>query len=134
MTARKNYSEITQGEFDKALPFVEIVTNQAPPLSAWNTIRKVFHEHPLYKPTMFQRVWKRISSSARPRAEVKDDPFIWDVAEALMWRDEEVSFAAIPSPIREQPDAARYYADAEYIVKFAHDAAMARLEKKLSYP
>lgn len=48
----------------------------------------------------------------------RNDPFVWDLAEALLWRDEEVSMAAIPRPIREQPEADKYYDDALYIIKY----------------
>jgi len=51
-------------------------------------------------------------------AETRDDEFIWSLAEALLWRDEEVSMGAIPSPIKEQPTANRYYDDAKYLVQF----------------
>jgi hypothetical protein len=52
------------------------------------------------------------------KKEVRDDPFVWALAEALLWRDEEVSAAAIPAPIREQPEAKRYYDDALYLIRY----------------
>jgi hypothetical protein len=50
------------------------------------------------------------------------EEFLWALAEALMWRDESVSMAAIPLPIKEQPkeERQRYYADAKYIAKFVY--------------
>jgi hypothetical protein len=44
--------------------------------------------------------------------------FLWVLAEALLWRDDCPSLGAIPSPIKEQPDAKRYYADAKYILNY----------------
>lgn len=54
------------------------------------------------------------------KADVSDtrtDEFIWALAEALLWRDEEVSIGALPSPIKEQPHASRYYDDAKYLIR-----------------
>ena len=46
----------------------------------------------------------------------EDEDFVWALAEALLWRDEGVSCGAIPAPIRQQPDAKKYYDDAEYLI------------------
>lgn len=51
-------------------------------------------------------------------APERNDEFVWVLAEALLWRDEEVSIGAIPSPIKQQPDANRYYDDALYLIQY----------------
>jgi hypothetical protein len=66
----------------------------------------------LYK--FFQK-FLGVSEEEKPE---RDDEFVWNMAEALLWRDEEVSPASIPAPIKEQPDANRYYDDALYMINF----------------
>lgn len=48
----------------------------------------------------------------------EDDSVLWYLAEALLWRDNNASVVNIPAPIKEQPDAQRYYDDAVYIAEF----------------
>lgn len=56
--------------------------------------------------------------NADTNLQERNDEFIWELAEALLWRDEEVSLGAIPSPIKMQPEASRYYDDARYLIDF----------------
>jgi hypothetical protein len=47
-----------------------------------------------------------------------------ELAEALFWRDEEVSAAAIPDSLTKQPQYIRdrYYDDAEYLIEWLKDS------------
>ncbi len=49
-----------------------------------------------------------------------DYDFVWTLAEALMWRDEEVSIGAIPASIHDQPERQRYFRDAKYLINFVN--------------
>lgn len=54
-------------------------------------------------------------------SEERNDEFIWMLAEALFWRDEEVSIVAIPHSIKKQTFAKKYYDDAKYLIDFVNE-------------
>jgi hypothetical protein len=54
----------------------------------------------------------------KTRYQKDKERFLWALAEALLWRDGCPSMGAIPSPIKEQPNAKRYYEDAKYVLEF----------------
>ncbi len=59
---------------------------------------------------------KKAKKVKRKEVSLKYGRLQRELAEALMWRDEDVSLAAIPSPIEEQPERDKYYEDAEYLL------------------
>ncbi|WP_138476185.1 hypothetical protein [Dyadobacter bucti] len=67
---------------------------------------------------MLKTIKKIKSIFEKPKPDPVQENLIWALAEALLWRDEEVSMAAIPSPIRQQPNAKRYYNDAVYLLEW----------------
>lgn len=50
----------------------------------------------------------------------ENEEFLWAVAEALLWLEEEPSMGALPAPIKEQDNQTqkRLYADAKYLCGF----------------
>jgi hypothetical protein len=68
------------------------------------------------------KMWKVVKQFFKCSIAIgREDQFVWALAEALLWRDEEVSMGAVPTPIKEQPEAARYYDDALYLIKHVTD-------------
>lgn len=65
---------------------------------------------------IFRFIKKSAEANIQKKDKVRDNEFVWSLAEALLWRDEEVGIGAIPTPIKEQPRANIYYDDALYLI------------------
>lgn len=64
-------------------------------------------------------MWNAIKGFFRcSTKESANDEFVWALANALLWRDEEVSMGALVGDVRYQPEAKRYYNDALYLIKY----------------
>lgn len=70
---------------------------------------------------MIKLIRKFFSVTLIEEPNMRQDEFIWALAEALLWRDEEVSAGAIPSPIKQQAQGYKYYDDAKYLIQFVTD-------------
>lgn len=99
---------------DYNCPLTKTYQDEESAEAAWNGFMKAYRNR---SPSLIQKAINKVRTLFH-KGQNRDDPFVWKLAEALLWRDEEVSGAAIPSPIKEQPEAKRYYDDALYLIQF----------------